>query len=316
MLVDRLKLRQVVLAVTIADYGSIVRAAEALHITQPVVTRGLRDLEGVLGVELFHRGPRGMSPTVFGEMFLEHGRAILSHVRQADQHLHEMADATAGRVTVGTHLAGSNILLPKAIHALKEKHPGITVVVREMTPDLMRSALLSGEIDITIGRITTGLAPTGLRQIGLYSEPVRAVARKGHPLVAGRDPSFDDLFDYPWIIPLDQTMLRREFEMLFASREFKLPPNRIECTSILTLRNLLVSSDAVAALPFLIAESDSALEILPIQLPKITSTVGLTVSENRHPSRGVRLLMELLLSTAEELRGRLNSYSRMMAVSI
>ncbi|MGY4098812.1 LysR substrate-binding domain-containing protein [Nocardia sp. R16R-3T] len=315
MLIERLKLRQIVLAVTIADHGSVIRAAEALHVTQPVVTRGLRDLEGVLGVELFHRGPRGMSPTVFGELFLEHGRAILSHVRQADQHLHELADATTGRVTVGTHLAGANVLLPNAIHALKEKHPGITVVVQEMTPDHMRSALLSGEVDLAVGRITADLAPDGLRQLGLYPEPVRAVARKGHPLFELDDLVFENLYDYPWIIPLDQTMLRSELELLFVSRGFPLPANRIECTSILTLRNLLASSDAVAALPFLTADSDSAIQILPVELPNFTSTVGLTLPENRNPSRSVRVLVDLLLSTADEIRGKLVAPPEMLTIS-
>src|SRR5690554_4249934 len=82
-----LRLRHFVLATTIADHGSIVRAAEHLYVTQPVISRGLRELEEILGVPLFERGPRGVTPTLFADVFLKHARAILGHVQHATQHI-------------------------------------------------------------------------------------------------------------------------------------------------------------------------------------------------------------------------------------
>ncbi|MDT7669263.1 MAG: hypothetical protein QOC74_2046, partial [Pseudonocardiales bacterium] len=125
LLDGRLKLRHLVLVATIAEQGSVVRAAESLRVTQPVVTRGLRELEAILGVELFDRGPRGVSPTVYGTAFLAHAQAVLTQVRQAGQHIAELREGQAGSVTVGTHLAGSNVLLPRAISRLKRARPGL-----------------------------------------------------------------------------------------------------------------------------------------------------------------------------------------------
>src|SRR5882724_13388004 len=97
LLDGRLKLRHLVLVATIAEQGSVVRAAERLRVTQPVVTRGLRELEAILGVELFDRGPRGVTPTIYGSAFLTHAQAVLTQVRQAGQHITELRRAGPAR---------------------------------------------------------------------------------------------------------------------------------------------------------------------------------------------------------------------------
>ena len=107
-----------------------------MHVTQPVVTRGLREVEEVLGVALFDRGARGVTPTMYGDVFVAHARAVIVQLRQAERQIDLLSRAELGAVTVGTHLAGSNLLLPRAIAALKEEHPRLTVIVREATPDV------------------------------------------------------------------------------------------------------------------------------------------------------------------------------------
>ncbi|MGA0092297.1 MAG: LysR family transcriptional regulator, partial [Candidatus Nanopelagicales bacterium] len=184
LLDGRLKLRHLVLATTIADAGSLARAAEQLHITQPVVTRGLQDLEAVLGVPLFERSAQGAVPTIYGTAFIEHARGVIAQIRQAGRALGDLAAADAGTVTVGTHLAGSNVLLPLAIARLKAAHPGVTVIVRESTPDVLQSQLLLGDVDLTVGRLTP--ADPLIEQVQLYVEPIVLVVRADHPVLADR----------------------------------------------------------------------------------------------------------------------------------
>ena len=78
LLDGRLKLRHLLLVDALSRQGSVVGAAAALHITQPVATRSLHDIESILGVSLFDRGPRGITPTIFGEAFTTHARAVIS----------------------------------------------------------------------------------------------------------------------------------------------------------------------------------------------------------------------------------------------
>lgn len=301
LLDGRLKLRHLTMVTTIADQGSLVGAARALHVTQPVVTRGLHEVEEILGVRLFDRGRRGVVPTVFGESFTHHARGVLAQLRQAGGQIDLLLRADIGRVTVGTHLAGSNMLLPNAIIELKREHPLLTVVVREATPEALSNALLAGEIDLSVGRLTAD-PPFGVTQERLHLEPVRLVARRDHPVHRMARPRLRDLVAHPWVFPIEETALRAELEEVFAREGVDLPANRVECTSILTLRQLLVSGDAIAALPELIADRDPDLAVVAIRLPSISRSVGVSTAADRP-----------MLPAAHELLSHLRQAARRLA---
>ena len=81
---------------------------------------------------------------------LMHG-PVIAQLTEAGRHVVELADANRGTVIVGTHLAGSNVLLPGAIARLKVHHPLLTVVVREGTPEQLLTDLEAGRIDLIVG---------------------------------------------------------------------------------------------------------------------------------------------------------------------
>lgn len=297
LLDGRLKLRHLVMIVMIADRGSVVGAADALHVTQPVVTRGLREVEDILGVSLFDRGRRGVTPTVFGEMFLNHARSVIAQLRQADRQIDLLTNAELGTVTVGTHLAGSNLLLPRAIAALKQEHPHLTVVVREATPDLLHAALLAGQCDLIVSRFSAK-TPADLVQHMLYREPIRLVARSGHPVHERGPVTLHQLVDYPWILPIEESVLRNELEDVFVHEGVSLPANLIECAPILTLRELLISTDCVAALPMLVATHDDKLSLIDTQLNSLRRAFGVSWSAKRPLSPAAIALLDQLRQQA------------------
>lgn len=301
LLNGRLKLRHLVLVVAVADQGSVLRAAEHLRLAQPAVTRSLREVENVLGVELFTRGPRGMTPTMFGDAFVEHARAVLAELRRAGERITGLADGEVGTVTIGTLLAGSNVLLPRAIAALKRGRPGITVIVQEATFDAQVPRLLDGEIDLILGRLNPIGDLRGLRQITLYSEPVRLVARRGHPARSRPDLGLADLLGYPWVLPLEQTALRRELEQVFRADGLVLPGDVVECTSVLTVRTLVRDTDMIAALPELVARTDPDIAPLPVPLETVRRQVGVTLPAHRAPTPSARLMLDHLRREAAEI---------------
>lgn len=300
LLDGRLKLRHLVLVDALSEHGSVVAAAAHLRVTQPVLTRALRDLEEILGVTLYERGPRGVTPTIYGTAFTDHARAVLAQLAQAGRHVAELADAGLGTVTVGTHLAGSNVLLPRAIARLKADRPQVTVVIREATPETLLTDLETGRVDFVVGRLS-GPVRRSLRQRRLYDEPVRLVVRRGHPAAGRRSPRMAELIDYPWVLPGSETALRGELEQVFSRHDLPLPANRVECTSILTLRNLLVETDTVAALPALIAAGDPALSLLRISLEPMSHTVGVTRPAGRPVGPAARALLDHLEAVAAEM---------------
>ncbi len=301
LLNGRLKLRHLVLVVAIADQGSVLRAAEHLHLAQPAVTRSLREVEGVLGVELFTRGPRGVTPTLFGDAFVEHARAVLAELRRAGERIAGLADGEVGTVTIGTLLAGSNVLLPRAIAALKRDRPGIRVIVQEATFDAQVPRLLDGEIDLILGRLNPIDDLRGLRQITLYGEPVRLVARRDHPARSRPGLRLADLIGYPWVLPLEQTALRTELEQVFRAEGLALPGDLVECTSVLTVRTLVRDTDMIAALPELVARTDAGIAPLPVPLETVRRQVGVTLPAHRAPTPSARIMIDHLRREAAEL---------------
>lgn len=302
LLDGRLKLRHLSLVDALSRRGSVVGAAAELHLTQPAATRSLQELEDILGVPLYERRPRGVTPTVFGEAFTGHARAVLAQLAQAGRHVTELADADRGTVIVGTHLAGSNVLLPRAIAELKKARPYLTVVVREASPEALLLELEAGRIDFVVGRLT---APSDERTVRrkLYDESVELVVRAAHPLAGRAGLRLADLADLPWTLPGAETALRREIEEFFTRHGMPLPMNRVETTSFLTVRQLLLETDVVAVLPGLIIRDDSRIVRLGVPLDPIGHSVGLTLSAARTLGPSAQALIRSLEETATGMTG-------------
>ncbi|WP_406288400.1 LysR substrate-binding domain-containing protein [Embleya sp. NBC_00896] len=304
LLDGRLKFRHLTLITAIAEHGGVSRAAEALHLTQPAATRTLRELETMVGVPLFERGPHGMSPTLYGDALVAHARVILAEVRRAGDHIAGLREGQTGTVTVGTLLAGTSVLLPRAVSALKRDRPGITVIVREATYDVLYPQLLAGEIDVVIGRLGRAEDAGRVRRTALYHEPIRLVVRRDHPLLDTAR-VLADTIAHPWILPLEQTALRSELARLFTRNGLPLPADRVECTSILTVRALLLGTDMIAALPELVVTGDERLAVLPVPLESVRRTVGTTLMADRTPTPAVSAFLACIGDQATALRAAL-----------
>ncbi|KUN29669.1 hypothetical protein AQJ23_02615 [Streptomyces antibioticus] len=296
----RLKLRHLVLVTVVADEGTLVGAAKAMHVTQPVVTRSLQEIETIMGVKLFARGPRGVRPTQYGEILIEHARTVVGNVRTAAERIHELQRLGMEPVRVGTNLAGAYSLLPQTLIRLKKAHPHLTVSVVEAMPEDLALQLARGEVDVLVGRLQPSSLRASLRHVRLYDEPVRLVVRREHPSLGTPTGGIEDLMDLPWILPGRKTQLRQEIDELFDRRGLPLPANIIECSTILTLRTVLLETDAVAPLPMLIGARDPLLDMLPLVLETVPREIGITTLADRSPSASTRLLIKGIVETARE----------------
>jgi DNA-binding transcriptional LysR family regulator len=304
LLDGRLKLRHLVLVDALTRKASVIGAASALHITQPVATRTLQELETILGVPLYERGPRGVTPTTIGDAFTRHARAVLAQLSQADRHVTELAGCYRGTLVIGTN-PGSHLLLPQAIAGLKSERPLLTVIVRESSPEALLTDLEAGNIDLIVGRFTSPTTESEVR-IPLYDEFIEICTRAQHPLAQQRTITFADLGDYPWIIPGQETALRGVIEYLFARHAMPLPDNRIEAPCWLIIRQLLLESDFVAALPGSIELYEPGLRVLPVSFEPMRHSVGITTAAGRVLSPSANALIQRLQAIAAE---RLNGES-------
>src|SRR3982751_2017697 len=115
----RLKTRQLLLLVALAEEGNIHRAAQVLNMTQPAASKLLKDLEDVLEVSLFDRLPRGMRPTWYGETMIRHARVALASLNQAHDELTALKAGRFGQVNIGAITSPGLALLPAAVAAVK-----------------------------------------------------------------------------------------------------------------------------------------------------------------------------------------------------
>jgi DNA-binding transcriptional LysR family regulator len=125
----RLKTRQLLLLVAIAEEGNIHRAAEALNMTQPAASKLLKDLEEALEVSLFERLPRGMRPTWYGDTMIRHARVALSSLNQAHEELEAAKSGQFGQVNVGAITAPGLALLPPTVALVKREHPNLQIAL-------------------------------------------------------------------------------------------------------------------------------------------------------------------------------------------
>ncbi|MEU6720460.1 LysR family transcriptional regulator [Nonomuraea sp. NPDC046802] len=185
-----LDLRLVRYFTVVAEHRHFGRAAEALHITQPSLSRQIRSLERQLGARLLDRTPHGTRLTEAGEIFLPRARALLRSSAQAAAAIR--AAAHPSRITVGHTL---NVPVLPAVRDLRHRHPDADVRVVELAWNEPRTALLEGRVDVAVCRLP--LRDRGLRVTNLYQEPRVLLIARDHRLAGKEQVTLDDISDEP-----------------------------------------------------------------------------------------------------------------------
>lgn len=143
-----MELRHLRYFVTVAEELNISRASARLRISQPAVSRQLRDLEAELGVDLFRREKSGLKLTSAGDAFLAHARDLLRRSGDALKEMAAFSQRAPEIVTVGYIAPVLASILTPALRRFSQQHPGIEVVLREMPPGEQLKALREGRIDL------------------------------------------------------------------------------------------------------------------------------------------------------------------------
>jgi DNA-binding transcriptional LysR family regulator len=185
-----LDLRLVRYFTAVAEHRHFGRAAEALHITQPSLSRQVRHLEQQLGARLLDRTPQGSTPTEAGEVFLPRARALLRASAQAAAATR--AAARPGRVTIGF---AANVIVTPAVRELRRLHPDADVHTLHLAWDDTRAALLDHRVDAAVARLP--FDTDGLHVTVLYDEPRMLLVPRGHRLAGKESVTLDDIADEP-----------------------------------------------------------------------------------------------------------------------
>lgn len=233
----------------VLESGSLGRAAKILGISEPALSKSIRRLEELLQVRLLDRGPRGMTPTVFGESLAVHARLVQSEIGRALGVIGELKGTSRGVVRIGARPSFGAIVLPGAVARLRREHPGVRVHVREGRPENLIREVMYGDLDFAVVTVSETPLDESLVQEPLIDSPVTVVARSGHPLQSGEPVPLAALRDYPWVVTPRQHSARQRFEQLVAEHELGPLDIAAESDSVLFLMAYLRQSDALSFFP-------------------------------------------------------------------
>ena len=174
----------------VAEHRHFGRAAEALRVAQPSLSRQIRHLEQQLGARLLDRTPQGSRLTEAGEVFLPLARALL---RSADQAAaRTRAAAQPSRITIGYTIG---LIVTPAVRQLRREHPDADVQTLHLDWNQPREALLDHRVDAVVTRLP--LRTAGLHVTILYDEPRVLLVPLDHRLAGKESVSIDDIADEP-----------------------------------------------------------------------------------------------------------------------
>jgi DNA-binding transcriptional LysR family regulator len=300
----RLKTRQLLLLIALDEQRNIHRAAEELNMTQPAASKQLKDLEDMLGVELFDRLPRGMRPTIYGETMIRHARMALTSLSLAHEDIVALKAGLAGQVDVGIIMAPSMSLMPRAISRVKENAPLLRIGVQMETSNILLERLRRGSLDFMVGRILEEQPDTDLQYEELAEEPVCAVARVGHPLASAHGLDLQAIAGAAWILPPPGSVLRHRCEMMFRGAGLPPPVNVVDTTALLLTTALLQHTDSLHVMPVEVARyyvSLNILSILPIELPCRMDAFGIITRRSHLLSPGATVMLDAIRVAAKEI---------------
>lgn len=167
-------LRSIRYFVHIADCGSITRAAAALGVAQPALSRHMQSMEQELGIKLLVRLPRGVRLTGAGRQFLDHCRRALRELDRAREELRADAGSAHGRVILGVSPTLGPLLVPGVVERVRRQCPQVALKIVEHFSTLLFDGLLTGRIDVAL--LTNPSATRALRLTPLLSEPIVVLA--------------------------------------------------------------------------------------------------------------------------------------------
>ena len=296
----RLKTRQLLLLVALAEEGNIHRAAQVLNMTQPAASKLLKDLEDMLEVELFERLPRGMRPTWYGESMIRHARMVLANLGQAYDEITALKAGLFGQVGVGAITTPGITLLPRAMSQIKQEHPNLRVSLDIETSPVLMERLAQGKLDMVVARLSAEHDKAMYRYEQLAEEPICALVRSGHPLLSVAGLTLRDVASAGWIVPPAGSVLRHRFDLMFQQEGLSPPINTIETSALLFMTRMLQQSDMVGVVASEVANyyaSHGLLSVLPMDMPCHMDAFGLITRTDRLLSPGAKVMMKALRQT-------------------
>jgi DNA-binding transcriptional LysR family regulator len=296
-------------AFALARHRNFARAAAALHVSQPTLSRNIASLERTLGVRLFDRGPTGVEPTSFGRLVLERGEQLLAAESDLLREIKLQAGIEVGNLAVSAGPYPFEISVGTAMTRLISAHPRLRAQVSVADPRDVLQGVLDGRVDVGLTDARFNSRDERLSIRPLPAHPILVACRPGHPLAGKRQLKRADVFAYPIASPIvpenassvvtSASPMSGAFDAM--SGDF-LPAITVNSFSI--ARQIAAGTDVLVpgAARMLATDIEAGrLVKLDYQPPEMRTHYSITTLRGRTPSPAALAFIEILLEVETEV---------------
>lgn len=299
-----MNLKQLEYFVRVAELGSFTRAALALDIAQPALSRQVRLLEVELRQSLLRRNGRGAIPTDAGQLLLAHSRGILHQVRRVHEEMAQVGDALAGRVAVGLPTSVAKVLTVPLTRAFRTRMPQASLLVGEGLSVALAADLINGRFDIALlyGAVSSPemeLTPVLEEQLFLVQRRPAAGTAPSQPLAAF---TLAQLATIPLVIPSRPNAIRMLVEAALSGIGRRADV-ALEIDGVAAILDLVADDAGSAVLSRNAVKSShapNAFSMTPIGPPTLTSRLAIAVSTHRPITPTQRVMLALIQQNAPD----------------
>ena len=272
-----IKLAALQTLVAAVEEGSLRGAARRLGVSQPAITKAVRELERSVGAPVLERSTAGVFPTAQGKVLIEHARRAMRELDDAQEQIDQLGGRMIGELGVGAVPLAVMLLIPETMRTFGRDYPDIQLRVREELYVAQLTLLREGEVDVVVGPIPDNLPPGEFEVEELMPIEMAVVVGKGNPLARAR--SLKQLATARWVFT-SLTGKSGYARQLFELHGMTPPMPAAVVNSTLALLALLTQSDYVGLMPMQIAVHPLAAQfmtVVPIKEGHLPLTLGAIV---------------------------------------
>ena len=231
----------------VQELGSIRAAARRVHVSQPALTVGIKQLEEELGTPLLVRTKKGVSLNRFGQAFIRHARLIVAESRKAQEEIDQLRGRWGGEVRFSTSPAFALSVLPHAIRPFMKKYPEVMVHCRDgLYPEVV-SDLRAGAIEFALTPVRSDVIEPDLEAEPLCDSQAVIAASRTHPLVGADRLSM--LADCLWAFSTESGGPGAIIEEAFEAAQLGPPRRGMVCESLLALPSIVANTELLTTIP-------------------------------------------------------------------
>lgn len=295
-LLNRLRMRQVLLLLSIQEQRTLRGAAYAMGMTQPAATKMLHELEDALGTKIFDRTGRTLTLNTAGKTVLGFFQGMRGSLESLARELDAMQTGIHGMLSVGSIMAASPAILTDALIAMRRSYPMLSINVSTGTSDVLIEALNQGDLDLVIGRIVS-VKQEDYEFRPIANEALSIVGAANHPLAGKSKVTLEALHQYPWILQGPGSPMRAVIERELRDQHLVSPTTLIETSSILTTADIVTRTDMIAVIPESVAAifADSGrIKVLRYRIKNKLDPYGSLIKRDRPCSPATKAFLTML----------------------